>query len=104
MPYLRAWKLCVAAAFLAVAAPIVARVEQAAQLLLIIAGGLIALGVTGWWAKARAASGQMRGSVRDARAQAGVRRRPRALVWRRLSDVNNDTTNSPAWIARVLGA
>jgi hypothetical protein len=42
--YLRAWKLCVVAAFLAVAVPIVAWVEQAALLLLIIAGG-IALGL-----------------------------------------------------------
>jgi hypothetical protein len=49
--YLRAWKLCVVAAFLAVAVPIVAWVEQAALLLLIIAGGLITLGLAGWWAK-----------------------------------------------------
>ena len=49
--HLRAWRLCVVAAFLAVAVPIVAWVEQAALLLIIIAGGLIALGFAGWWAR-----------------------------------------------------
>jgi len=53
--YLRAWKLCAVAAFLAVAVPIVAWVERAALLLLIIAGGLIALGFAGWWAQGREA-------------------------------------------------
>ena len=49
--HLRAWRLCVVAAFLAVAVPIVAWVEQAALLLIIIAGGLTALGFAGWWAR-----------------------------------------------------
>jgi hypothetical protein len=53
--HLRAWKLCVVGAFLAVAVPIVAWVERAALLLLIIAGGLIALEFVGWWAQRRGA-------------------------------------------------
>jgi len=53
--HLRAWKLCVVAAFLAVAVPIVAWVERAALLLVIIAGGLIALQLVSWWAQRREA-------------------------------------------------
>jgi hypothetical protein len=50
---LRAWKLCVAGAFLAVAAPLVAWFQQAAWVLLLIGGVLIALGLLLWWARAR---------------------------------------------------
>jgi hypothetical protein len=88
---------------LAVAAPIVAWVEQAALLLLIMAGGLIALGFAGWWAKGR--GDKCIGPVGGApRASGGVRRRRRALVWRRLSGANGETTNTPALVARVLSA
>jgi hypothetical protein len=50
---LRAWKLCVAGVFLAVAVPLVAWFEQAAVILLLIGGVLIALGLALWWARAR---------------------------------------------------
>ncbi len=50
---LRAWKLCVAGVFLAVAVPLVAWFEQAAVILLLIGGILIALGLALWWARAR---------------------------------------------------
>jgi hypothetical protein len=51
--HLRAWKLCVTGAFLAVAVPIIAWFEQAALLLLLIGASLIALGLVSWWARAR---------------------------------------------------
>jgi hypothetical protein len=61
--------------------------------------GLIALG----FAKARGV-GKCIGPVGDApRASGGVRRR-RALVWQGPSGASGETTNSPALIARVLGA
>lgn len=50
---LRAWKLCVAGAFLAVAAPLLAWFQQAAWVLLLIGGVLIALGLLLWWGRAR---------------------------------------------------
>ncbi len=50
---LRAWKLCVAGAFLAIAVPLVAWFQQAALILLLIGGVLIALGLALWWARAR---------------------------------------------------
>ena len=50
---LRAWKLCVAGVFLAVAVPLVAWFEQAALVLLIIAVVLIALGLLLWWGRAQ---------------------------------------------------
>jgi hypothetical protein len=50
---LRAWKLCVAGVFLAVAVPLVAWFQQAALILLLIGGVLIALGLALWWARAR---------------------------------------------------
>ena len=50
---LRAWKLCVAGAFLAVAVPVVAWFEQAALLLFLIGSVLIALGLLLWWARAK---------------------------------------------------
>jgi hypothetical protein len=54
---LRAWKLCVAGAFLAVAVPLVAWFEQAALIFLLIGGALIALGLALWWARARPSHG-----------------------------------------------
>jgi hypothetical protein len=46
---LRAWKLCVTGAFLAVAVPIAAWVEESALLLLLIGVALIGLLVLYWW-------------------------------------------------------
>jgi hypothetical protein len=46
---LRAWKLCVTGAFLGVAVPIAAWVEEAALLLLLIGVALIGLLVLYWW-------------------------------------------------------
>jgi hypothetical protein len=54
---LRAWKLCVAGGFLAVAVPLVAWFEQAALVLLIIAVVLIALGLLLWWVRAQRSAG-----------------------------------------------
>jgi len=51
---LRAWKLCVTAMFLAVAVPLIAWVERAVVLLLLIGATLIALlGSLNWWAQGR---------------------------------------------------
>jgi len=50
---LRSWKLCLTGAFLAVAVPIVAWVEQAALLLLLIGVALIALLILYWWMSSR---------------------------------------------------
>jgi hypothetical protein len=50
---LRAWKLCVAGVFLAVAVPVVAWFQQAALVLLVIGVVLIALGVLLWWGRAQ---------------------------------------------------
>jgi hypothetical protein len=50
---LRAWKLCVAGAFLAIAVPLVAWFQQAAWVLLLIGAVLIALGLLLWWGRAR---------------------------------------------------
>ena len=85
--------------------------EDAARLLQLVVNGaaagciygLIALGFAGWWAEARGV-GKCIGPVGDApRASGGVRRR-RALVWQGPSGANGETTNSPALVARVLGA
>jgi hypothetical protein len=51
--HLRAWKLCVTGAFLAVAVPVIAWFEEAALLLLAIGAALVALGFLSWWARAR---------------------------------------------------
>jgi len=48
---LRAWKLCVAGAFLAIAVPLVAWFEQAALVLLLTGGVLITLGLLLWWGR-----------------------------------------------------
>ena len=50
---LRAWKLCVAGVFLAVAVPLVAWFEQAALFLFLIGSVLIALGLLLWWGRAK---------------------------------------------------
>jgi hypothetical protein len=51
---LRSWRLCLTGAFLAVAAPILAWVEQAALLILLLIGGaLIAIGIYNWWIRGR---------------------------------------------------
>ena len=55
---LRAWKLCVAGVFLAIAVPLVAWFEQAALFLFLIGAVLIALGLLLWWARARASPGR----------------------------------------------
>lgn len=47
--YTRVWQLCVVGAFLAIAVPAVAWVEQGALLLLGIAVVLIGLGFANWW-------------------------------------------------------
>jgi hypothetical protein len=49
--YLRAWKLCVTGAFLALSVPVLAWFEQATLLLLLIGAVLIALGIAVWWAR-----------------------------------------------------
>jgi len=49
----RAWKLCVTGAFLALAVPMVAWVEQAALLLLLVGIALIALLILYWWIRER---------------------------------------------------
>jgi hypothetical protein len=54
---LRAWKLCVAGVFLAIAVPLVAWFEQAALFLFLIGAVLIVLGVLLWWARARLSPG-----------------------------------------------
>jgi hypothetical protein len=51
--HLRVWKLCVVGAFLAVEVPIVAWVERASLLLLLIAAALVGLGFVGRWAQRR---------------------------------------------------
>ena len=51
--HLRAWRLCVTGAFLAVAVPIAAWFEQAALLLLLIGAALIAFGLARWWVRSR---------------------------------------------------
>ncbi len=53
---LRAWKLCVAGIFLAIAVPLVAWFEQAALLLFLIGAVLIVLGTLLWWARAKQSS------------------------------------------------
>ena len=53
---LRAWKLCVTGAFLAVAVPIAAWVEESALLLLLIGVALIALLILYWWIRERGRS------------------------------------------------
>jgi hypothetical protein len=50
---LRAWKLCVAGVFLAIAVPLVAWFEQAALFLFLIGAVLIALFLLLWWARAK---------------------------------------------------
>jgi hypothetical protein len=50
---LRSWKLCVTGAFLAVCVPVVAWVEHAALLLLLVGLGLIGLGLLYWWYSSR---------------------------------------------------
>jgi len=49
---LRAWRLCVAGAFLAIAVPLVAWFERAALFLFLIGAVLIALGLLLWWTRA----------------------------------------------------
>jgi hypothetical protein len=49
----RAWKLCLTGAFLAVCVPVVAWVEEAALLLLLVGIVLIALFVLYWWIRER---------------------------------------------------
>jgi hypothetical protein len=51
--HLRRGKLCVTGAFLAVAVPMIAWFEQAALLLLLLGGALIALAFLNWWVQAR---------------------------------------------------
>ena len=51
--HLRAWRLCVTGAFLAVAVPIAAWFEQAALLLLLIGAALIPFGLARWWVRNR---------------------------------------------------
>ncbi len=50
---LRSWKLCVTGAFLALAVPMVAWVERAALLLLLIGAALIGLMILYWWLRER---------------------------------------------------
>ena len=50
---LRAWKLCVTGAFLAVAVPVIAWIQHAALLLLLIGIALIALLFLYWWIRDR---------------------------------------------------
>jgi hypothetical protein len=50
---LRAWRLGVAGAFLAIAVPLVAWFEQAALFLVFIGAVLIALGVVLWWGRSK---------------------------------------------------
>jgi hypothetical protein len=50
---LRAWKLCVAGVFLAIAVPLVAWFEQAALFIFLIGAVLIALGILLWWGRAK---------------------------------------------------
>ena len=50
---LRAWKLCVAGVFLAIAVPLVTWFEQAALFLFLIGAVLIMLGVLLWWGRAK---------------------------------------------------
>ena len=49
----RSWKLCVTGAFLAVGVPMVAWVERAALLLLLIGIALIGLLILFWWLRER---------------------------------------------------
>ena len=49
----RAWKLCLTGAFLALAVPMVAWVEQAALLLLLVGIALIGLLILYWWIRER---------------------------------------------------
>jgi uncharacterized membrane protein len=51
---LRTWKLCVAGAFLALAAPFVAWFADAGLFIFLIGVVLIALGVLAWWGARRA--------------------------------------------------
>ncbi len=55
---LRSWKLCLTGAFLAVAVPMVAWVEQAALLLLLVAIVLLALLFLYWWLRERRRRGE----------------------------------------------
>ncbi|HZZ63415.1 MAG TPA: hypothetical protein VFE63_19990 [Roseiarcus sp.] len=50
----RSWKLCVTGAFLAIAVPMVAWVERAALLLLLVGVALIGLLILYWWLRERA--------------------------------------------------
>jgi hypothetical protein len=50
---LRAWKLCVAGVFLAIAVPLVAWFERAALFLFLIGAVLVALLLLLWWARAK---------------------------------------------------
>jgi hypothetical protein len=52
----RSWKLCVTGAFLALAVPTVAWVEQAALLLLLVGAALIGLLILYWWIRERTRS------------------------------------------------
>ncbi len=54
---LRAWKLCVTGAFLAVSVPAIAWIQHAALLLLLIGIALIALLFLYWWIRDRASAG-----------------------------------------------
>ncbi len=54
---LRAWKLCVTGAFLAVAVPVIAWIQHAALLLLLIGVALIALLFAYWWLRDRMSPG-----------------------------------------------
>jgi hypothetical protein len=53
--HLRAWKLCVTGAFLAICVPVVAWVEHAALLLLLVGLLLIGFGLLYWWISTRKA-------------------------------------------------
>jgi hypothetical protein len=53
----RAWKLCATGAFLALAVPLVAWVERAALLLLLIGAALIGLLILYWWIRERTRRG-----------------------------------------------
>jgi hypothetical protein len=50
---LRAWKLCVTGAFLAIAVPAIAWIQNAALLLLLIGAALLALMFLYWWIRER---------------------------------------------------
>jgi hypothetical protein len=54
---LRAWKLCVTGAFLAIAVPVIAWIQHAALLLLLIGVALIGLLFLYWWLRDRERAG-----------------------------------------------